>query len=248
MRYKLQLLVVLFATLAVVSCTDDDNPISGIKPVVTGSGNIVTVSRTLPEFTSVIMNTMGDVNIGSYAAPISLTVDDNILPFITISVIQGVLTIDSDPSKQLRDFDLTVNLTMTDPESITLAGVGNIRTTNMAWVLRDRPLDVSLTGVGFIDLSISASDLTAVLSGVGRIRLAGFVPNFHATLSGAGSLNTNFLEADTAVVTLSGTGRADVRVRDVLTAVISGSGSIYYRGNPTVYETITGIGRVVDVD
>ena len=56
------------------------------------------------------------------------------------------------------------------------------------------------------------------------------------------------LYTDTAVVNLSGSGEVEVSVIDLLTAAISGEGSIYYKEDPTVHETITGTGRVVHVD
>ena len=250
MQYKLQLLIVLFAILAAVSCSDDDNPISGIRPTVTGSGIRITEERTLPEFSSVVMNTMGDVDIqwlDRFTVPFTLTVDDNIMPFITSNITNGVLVIDSDQTKRLEDFDLTVVLGMTSLERVTLAGVGSITSYSLGFSV-DHTIEALLTGVGDIYLKVNAPDVTAVLLGAGTIRMTGQPTNFKGILSGAGRLEMFSLYADTAVVNLSGSGEVEVSVFDQLTAAISGEGSIYYKEDPTVYETITGNGRVVDVD
>ncbi|MDH3890491.1 MAG: DUF2807 domain-containing protein [candidate division Zixibacteria bacterium] len=234
------------AILLLASCSSDDNPLSGGKPTVTGSGNLITESRTLEAFTSVVMNTVGDVDLDYGTQTASITVDDNIMPFIIMSVSQDVLTIDSDRSKNLREFDLTVNLTMAGLEGLTLAGVGNIRATH--GIVVSNTVDLLVSGVGEIDIKLVAPDVTATMSGVGGIELTGNALRYTAIMSGTGSLKTFNFGADTATVTLSGVGDAEVWVNQVLTAVLTGQGSIYYHGHPTIHQTVTGLGQLVDAN
>lgn len=59
-----------------------------------------------------------------------------------------------------------------------------------------------------------------------------------------GRVDTRELQALDAHVTISGSGTSTVRVRDRLVAVLSGSGSLRYFGNPVVTHTVTGTGRL----
>jgi hypothetical protein len=67
-------------------------------------------------------------------------------------------------------------------------------------------------------------------------------------LSGSGELKAFGMQMNEADVVISGSGDAEVRVVNRLSARISGSGNVLFRGNPVVNSTITGSGRVIDAN
>jgi len=63
--------------------------------------------------------------------------------------------------------------------------------------------------------------------------------------TGTGSINAFNLEVDTCYVNLTGTGSCKVTVNELLDAVITGTGNVYYRGYPYIDSHITGLGRLI---
>ena len=67
-------------------------------------------------------------------------------------------------------------------------------------------------------------------------------------LLGSGGFYGFPLSASTCQVDISGSGNCEVTVDNDLDVVIEGSGSVYYKGSPSIEVDITGSGRVVDTN
>ena len=163
------------------SCSDDDNPVSPHDLV--GSGNLISETRTVVNFHSVDFRAVGEVQIIEGAAhSVKVTVDDNLMEYLETAVIDGRLVIAFDDSIDPDDFDLLVELTMTDLNAITLTGVGAVH----AYGMTADDVMVTLTGVG--DAYVSVTDhLTAVITGVGSVYYRGN-PQTDITITGVGSV------------------------------------------------------------
>ena len=86
-------------------------------------------------------------------------------------------------------------------------------------------------------------------SGVGlydvKVNVNGGAVNTEALkISGSGTINLLNLSAKYVSAETSGSGKTTVRVSDNLDVRISGSGDVYYAGNPSVHTVISGSGRV----
>jgi len=67
-------------------------------------------------------------------------------------------------------------------------------------------------------------------------------------LLGSGGFFGFPLSAYVCQVDISGSGECEITVRNDLDVVIDGSGNVYYKGSPIIYEEITGSGRVVNAN
>jgi hypothetical protein len=67
-------------------------------------------------------------------------------------------------------------------------------------------------------------------------------------LMGSGSFLGFLLTAETCQVDIVGSGNCETTVTRHLDATIEGSGSLFYKGEPTILEEITGSGRVVNAN
>ena len=76
------------------------------------------------------------------------------------------------------------------------------------------------------------------------MRATGKADSQDIDISGSGSYEALDLESKEAEIDLGGSGKASVNVLDDLDVTISGSGSVQYRGNPTVIQDIRGSGEV----
>jgi hypothetical protein len=190
---------------------------------ITGSGKVVTESRSVSGFNGLVVNGAGKVFIDRTGTEsLAITTDDNMLPYIVTEVRDGKLTIAFKSNVVPNNLtDLTFRLTVKDLQSIEVNGA------------------VALEGKG-----IEASQLDVNISGAGAVKLAGQVDQLAVTLSGAGALHSENMESKRATVTNNGVGAAFVSVSDELNVTMNGMGFIEYIGNPKVTQDIHGLGVV----
>jgi len=236
---------VIAALLLGVSCSDDDkNPVNPAP--ITGSGNLTTVVRTVPSFSAVHFQAVGDLRASSGTVQsVSITVDDNVVDYISTSVTNGALVIAVSDNITVQDYDLAVDVTMTDLEEFKLSGVGNIVGQSLftADIVR-----IVMSGVGNVVLNLDAELLSTVLTGVGNIELSGSVRQHDCTHSAVGNLESFSMSSDTSFITLSGVGSCNVRTDSLLDVMLTGAGSVSYKGYPTINATVTGSGSIVDAN
>ena len=133
-------------------------------------------------------------------------------------------------------------MTVIDLDSIELRDGGRIMTTSL---VVDR-LTLRSSGSGEIVASgLSAAAMEVQILSGGRVQVAGEVDRQQAQLAGRGAYEAGHLASREATIEASHTGSATVRVSERLEASISGSGSVYYYGDPMVESLITGSGSVV---
>lgn len=239
-RKKLSFLIVFLIILSLSCSDDDDNPVT--PEGIVGSGDIINMSLTLPEFYSIRNEIVATIEITSGdEQTVSMDVDDNIYDYITTTVSNGELIISKSPDVILSEYDLTLNITMTDLKKLTNDGVASIASTSTFSV---DSVWLYLNGVGTIYLDLQADYLKTVMAGPSSVSLVGSAVNHVLTNTSVGSVYSFDFETDTTVVTLTGIGDASVYVNDYLRATITGIGSVYYQGEPTVEATITGTGGI----
>ena len=137
---------------------------------------------------------------------------------------------------------VTIYLTMQDIASVSLGGSGKIIGENS---IEADDLTLSVSGSGRIELKIEADDLEQKISGSGSISISGEADRAEISISGSGNVEGLDLEVDHCVVKISGSGRCKISVGDSLEANISGSGSVYYKGDPDrLISNVSGSGKV----
>ncbi|NOT75935.1 MAG: DUF2807 domain-containing protein [Cyclobacteriaceae bacterium] len=106
--------------------------------------------------------------------------------------------------------------------------------------------DSDVSGSGRVILSITIREQADFgISGSGRIQADGTAKVVTAKISGSGRVLASNLEADKCEVRISGSGDVEISVKSDLDAVISGSGSVTYKGNPArVNSHSAGSGKV----
>ncbi len=138
--------------------------------------------------------------------------------------------------------DLKIYVTMRDIEAVTLSGSGPIIGEN---TLKTGDLEVKLSGSGSMELEVESEDLEIGISGSGSIEMEGSGEDAYARISGSGKIRADDLEVKSLDVRISGSGNIYMTVEDEIEASISGSGSVYYRGDPDrVINNASGSGRI----
>ncbi|HEY0054903.1 MAG TPA: head GIN domain-containing protein [Pedobacter sp.] len=214
----LQTAIIAMAIIFTSSCS---------KERLEGNGNIITEVRNLSNFSGIINSGSKNINV-AYGAEykVELRGSSNLIPAYRTEILNGNLNPNYDNKANVRDDDIEVYVTMPAIRSAKLTGSGDI----------------------LIKGSFPARDyFEAIISGSGDIHFnGGFnVDELKVTNSGSGMVELLNVKSNRAEVFISASGNAKVNVTDQLKVRITGSGSTYYIGNPTIESDISGSGKVV---
>ncbi|MBR9997718.1 MAG: DUF2807 domain-containing protein [Cyclobacteriaceae bacterium] len=200
--------------------------------------------RNVEKFSAISMGVAGDLFI-TQGNRVSVEVkgDQDDLDDLITEVRNGTLQIRYEQGGWNFSRD-RVSIYVTTPEisEISLGGSGKVISEN---TLEADHLDLSVSGSGRMELKINADELKTSISGSGNMALSGNATDVRLTISGSGSLDAEDMRADAYDVQISGSGKSRINVGQTLDARISGSGSVYYTGDPDkVISNVSGSGRV----
>ncbi|NMM46948.1 head GIN domain-containing protein [Marinigracilibium pacificum] len=220
--------------ISFVSCDYHD----GVK----GSGNKVDREESLSEFNSVEFK--GNYVVYLHQADqykVIIEADDNLMSYIDVKQSGNKVSIDSEENFYDSD-DVRIDLYFKDIRDINVSGAVNLKNEGTLVV---ETLNMDLGGAGAINLTLESKDVNIEVSGAGGIKLKGFTEFLGVRMSGAGGMDAKDLTASNAELDISGVGGAQVCVRDVLKAEISGIGGVQYYCKPNeIIENIAGLGSI----
>ncbi len=190
-------------------------------PVVPGSGARITESRTIEGVDGVVLLAVGLVRIDLGAREaLTISAPGDVMPLLTSEVVGGRLLLDrASSSYQGQASDIRYDIDVRRLDEVALPGVGSM---DAFGVDADR-FRVELTGVGDISASGRADRQVIRVSGLGSY----IAPNLWSRV---------------AEVSITGGGKAVVRVSERLEGHVSFPCTLEYWGDPVV--TVTGNGTV----
>lgn len=209
---------------------------------VRGSGDVIGESRNVSDFTEVVLEGSGRVEI-AVTGEESLTIqaEDNLMPLLTSEVDDGVLELGAteviSPTEQI-----VYTITVASLEAVTVQGSGTLT----ALGVEAASFAVTASGSGEVFLSdLSGDELVVRVSGSGDAEVSGSTRHLQLDISGSGSYRGENLISATADIDVSGSGDAVINVTENLKAVISGSGNATYLGDPASVDTsLSGSGEI----
>ena len=200
---------------------------------IKGSGNKVTESRKITNFSKIDISGAFKINIKQDSS-LSLSVmgDDNIMKYVRTQVNGNKLRIYT--RKDIcGDGPIIVNVGVKYLEeiegsgAIELASEGRINTQN---------LNLHFSGASKIDMDLSAADVKTEASGATEINLKGQAASHQVSASGVSKLHAfDFIVGNYNIKT-SGSGNSEINVLKSLITHTSGASNIEYRGNPSKVE------------
>jgi hypothetical protein len=185
-----------------------------------GNGHITTDQRTIAAFSEIEADGAFQIEWRSGAPALSITTDENLLPYIYNQNIDGRLRLHSER---------------------------NLWPTHGIKVVVSSPtrLAAKLTGATrLVANQLGGGKFAVESSGTAAVTLDGAVDELLADMTGAGELKAGALQTKTTELSTTGAADADVTVSDTLKVSITGAGKVIYSGNPTIEKHITGAGSV----
>ena len=209
----------LLPVLFIAGCT---NHLSNPDQIV-GSGKLISQSRSLPVYSGIQVTGIAKVVVTQDSLQsLRIEADDNIVDRVTTGVNNGLLVIGL---QQGSYSNITVNVFASMKTIDRLEAVGTA--------------DFATSG------PIHTESITCRITGAGTMTLTGTATSQTTELTGTGDIHNFGLVSNRCAATITGVGSLEVNVTQQLDAIVSGTGSIVYAGNPgVVNKTVVGIGSV----
>lgn len=214
------------------------------KEFISGSGVIVTETRTVAAFTDI--NAEGPFHIHlrqGTDGPVEITADDNLMRVIDTYVSGNTLRIRIKKDVRLRAVgNIDIYLQSAKYYSVVFAGAGSVESLD---TLRSPNFTYRTDGSGNARFRIVTDRLDTEINGSGDLQLFGSATSFDSQISGSGNVSGLDLLCQDVTVAVKGSGNHTLSVSHSLDVSIRGSGDVRYKGNPSITKDIQGSGRVI---
>lgn len=213
----------------------------GVYFCTEGSGHLSKQLFDVPKFKSITINVPSKIFIvQDTITKVEVETDDNLLNFLDIKVADNRLVIDSEKGICPRRLDIRI----TNPI------FKEIQVNGSADVIAQTPISldkmyIGINGSGDILIdSIQTRKITIEINGSGDIQLGGVADEFNSEINGSGDVKAIKLIAKKAKIETNGSGDVYVNCTEDLEVQISGSGDVYYLGEPNrMHFEFSGSGR-----
>ena len=126
-------------------------------------------------------------------------------------------------SKKMRAY-----VSAKDIDYLSSAGSGK---THVDGKLKSDKLEINIAGSGNVDAGVDVKQLSLSLSGSANADLSGNAENSDLHISGSGNIKNYEFSTGYCKASISGSGNVRITVTKELSAHISGSGSVYIKGD-----------------
>ncbi len=175
----------------------------------------------------------------------SLTVqdDENLLPYVITEVDNGALNIHYKDGYFINHDHAKVVVTAPTLEKLSSSGSADI--TSDGVIKNSKDIEIHTSGSGDISVEVDAPSIRVSGSGSGDVSLSGITKDFDCKMSGSGDVKCSNLKSENTVIHISGSSDVHTFASVSLKVNVTGSGDVYYGGNPASPEIhITGSGTV----
>ena len=178
---------------------------------------------------------------------LQVSVDENIFPSLSFSVKEKRLIIAHNSDSNLNPTRFVIYTNSKNLNGLHLSGAGDIRLENE---VNARNMKIEISGAGDLKAdSLYCENIHLHISGAGKAEIAGAATKAAFQISGAGDVDAFHFLAEELDCRISGAGDMEVFVTKTLSASISGTGNLNYRGNPErVNTSVSGTGKIKKVD
>ncbi|WP_310557524.1 head GIN domain-containing protein [Flavobacterium sp.] len=242
MKNSIQLSIVLLLFASTITNAQSWGNWEKIK----GNGNQKNERRTTAEYDEIKLQGYYDVDlIAGKEGEITVQAEENLMPYIKIEVEGNVLKIYQEKGKNLQPSKgnkILITVPFDKISAVSLSGSGDVNTKNL---IKTDKFTATLSGSGDLNLDIEANDVEAKLSGSGDVRLKGKSDKLTVSISGSGDITASNLIVNDVEAGISGSGDIKVNCSGNLNARVSGSGDIFYSGEPKNKDTkVSGSGNI----
>ncbi|GLB50063.1 head GIN domain-containing protein [Neptunitalea lumnitzerae] len=231
MKSITKLSILTFAILFITSCNASWNGIEG-------NGRSTTSTRNVGSFDGIEVAGSYHVTLEKgNEGKVTINAEENIIDYIVTEVTNNVLHIYTKDGFSLRSTrGIKITVGFSNLNKAILTGSGSIKSES---VISASKMTASVTGSGDIALKVKADKVDSYVTGSGDILLEGDTTDFKCTVTGSGDISAYELKASNVIADVTGSGDIHLYCKANLKAYVSGSGDIYYKGNPEIRDLST---------
>lgn len=220
------MLIAAVAGLALLAC----NPITDS---IKGSGNLVTDSKAISDFSKIDATDSFQVRITQspdYAVVIKA--DDNLVEYLDIRKAGDTLVVGLVSGKSARNATLMAEVALPHLIGVNLSGVSQAE---LHGITSQGSFAAELSGVSKLRGDLQARHTKVALSGASGVDLEGSGTVLALQGSGASTIDLEDFNVGSAEVALSGASTARLNVKDDIGPVtLSGASRLIYSGDPVI--------------
>lgn len=218
---------------------------------IKGKGTLITKEFPVTEFQE--LNIGGSIDyilVDKKINPnVKVKTHPNLIELIEVKQKGAVLNIHIKNNARIcsyKTFEVYIPVSTSFLSKVNHAGSGEMKS---EITLSAHSLEINHSGSGEISTRVNTENLKTGASGSGEITLSGKANYVKMSLSGSGEISAKHLESNNVKVVLSGSGEIELNAKQSLKAMISGSGRIYYKGEPReIKKSISGSGKIVQIN
>lgn len=135
-----------------------------------------------------------------------------------------------------------IYITVKDIVSLSVSGSGDMMSESK---FKCDNLAIAVAGSGDLEFDTDAKNVNISIAGSGSVLLSGSSEINKVSIAGSGKLDAEEMESGSYRISIAGSGKCRVHAKDEITSKISGSGSVYYKGNPSrINNNSAGSGKI----
>jgi hypothetical protein len=214
--------------------------------VIDGSSIVQTEYRRTSYFNRLELYFPAEVIIRQgVAKDIEIVAQGNLINLVISRVSGNTLILDD--NGRLRGINnIKIYIQVPDINGVFVSGSGKVISDNKIF---SKNISLRLSGSGLIDMALDVNNiLEADLSGSGLIFLEGDTYKGIYDISGSGKIESFDMHTDITDVAITGSGRCETTAYNNLDVTLSGSGSVWFKGNPRISKYISGSGKIFNAN
>jgi len=233
------ILLAVFTAGVLSSCEKDFLCIEGIGPDVTDTLQVDT-------FTGIRMLGAENVEISwGEEQLVVVTGHENIINRIRTGVRNGVWDMELEKGNYLN-YNLKYFITLPRINEITNEGASRVYVNDFT---NEGDLEININGAGKITLDRmeNTENMYVTIDGLGHVITMDEFPSLKYLdiyINGAGDFLGFPAITNECRIEIDGAAKCEVHVESKLEVYIDGTGTVSYRGDPSVYQEVSGLGRV----
>jgi hypothetical protein len=210
---------------------------------VTGSGNIVTETKQVSNFTGINISSAFDaeVKIGP-VTEVKIEADDNIIKYVRVEVSGNTLTIRTEHLNNISNAHLKVFITTPSLNDINASAAADVKVVDE--LKGNGKFHFNASSAATIEAVIEAPEVGVEASSSGTVKLTGRTKNYQAQASSGANIKTAGLLSETSDINVSSGANADVYASVSLNADASSGGNITYHGEGSIKQNTSSGGSV----
>lgn len=216
-----------------------------LSACVNGKGDVVIKTYDVSGFSKIDHGVKGDVilvnDVNQY---VEVHAQENILDILKIENDGNTLKIRTKSGKSIGKYEeLTYYVHTPLIDQVTIGGKGTVTGSDITGTGN---FTCKLSADGQLKLDeMDATNVEVVISGAGSVTLNGTADYSDLGVGSAGTIDCYGLTSKECRAELKGNGIIRTYVQNKFTVYITGSGTIYYKGDPTLDKHINGSGILV---